>query len=145
MKRQVEIEDTLDEIIENVKSDVKNLFDSFMNDNPDQEEALDLYNELDYDGSVHEIVDSSVPIYTGEINDLFYLYGNQFETAFDDAGIGEKNDEGWPNGWKVAAIYCYIEQEIAEWYEQEKDDLYEEWRSKHPLNDGEEESEEVTV
>lgn len=145
MKRQIEIEDTLDEIIESVKSDVKDLVDSFMNDNPDNEESPDLYNELDYDGSFHELIDSAVPIYTSEINDLFYLYGNQFETAFDDAGIGEKNDEGWPNGWKAAAIYCYIEQEIAEWYEQEKDDLYEEWRSKHPLNDGEEESEEVTV
>lgn len=141
MKRQIEIEDTLDEIIESVKSDVKDLFNSYMKDNPDCEESPDLYNDLDYDGSFHEIVDSAVPVYTGEINDLFYLYGSDFEDAFDNAGIGEKNDEGWPNGWKAAAIYCYIEQEIAEWYEENQDDLYDEWRSQHP----QEESEEVTV
>lgn len=145
MKRQIEIEDTLDEIIEGVKDDLKDLFDAYMRDNPDQEEVPDLYNELDYDGSFHEIVDSSVPLNTGEINDLFYLYGNQFEDAFDNAGIGEKNDDGWPAGWKAAAIYCYIEQEISDWYEGNKEDLYEEWKSKNPLPEDEEGTEEVTV
>jgi len=67
-----------------------------------------------------------VPIYTREIEDLFYLYGNEFERAFDDAGIGDKDDDHWPSGWKAAAIYCYIEQEVAEWFNDNIDDIFDE-------------------
>ena len=123
VKRNVEIEDNLDEIIESVKDDVKDLATEWIKEN---EEKPDLYNDLDYDGSFHEIVDSAVPVYTSEITDLFYLYGNDFEEAFDNAGIGDKDDEHWPSGWKAAAIYCYIEQEISEWFNDNIDDIYDE-------------------
>lgn len=136
MRRIIEIDDTLDEIIEGVKSEMKALFMAFMNENPDYEEPPDL-SDLDDEGAVHEIIDSAVPVYTGEIVDLFYLYGDEFEAAFDNAGIGEKNDDNWPSGWQAAAIYCYIEQEVSEWYEQNRGDLYDEWRSQHPLEESE--------
>lgn len=123
-KRTIEIEDTLDEIIESVKDDVKELIIQWIKDN---DEKPDLYNDIDYDGSFHEIVDGSVPVYTSEINDLFYLYGNEIEDAFDNAGIGDKDDEHWPSGWKAAAIYCYIEQEVSEWYNDNIDDIYDEY------------------
>jgi hypothetical protein len=74
--KTIEIEDTLDEIIEGVKDEVKDLIIDWIKDN---NEKPDLYNDLDYDGRFHEIVDGSVPIYTSEINDLFYLYGNEFK------------------------------------------------------------------
>jgi len=136
-KRNVEIDDTLDEIIDSLKDDMKNMVEEYLNDNPDLDEAPDLYNDLDYDGRYHELIDGAVPIYTGEINDLFYLYGNDFEQAFDDAGIGEKSDEGWPMGWKAAAIYCYLDQEIAEWYNDNSSDLFDEWKEKHPVKEEE--------
>lgn len=123
MKRNVEIEDNLDEIIESAKDDVKDLAVEWIKEN---NEKPDLYDDLDYSGSFHEIVDSVVPIYTGEINDLFYLYGDDFEQAFDNAGIGDKDDEHWPMGWKAVAIYCYIEQEVAEWFNDNIDDIYDE-------------------
>jgi hypothetical protein len=122
MKRTIEIEDTLDEIIDSVKEDVKNLAIEWIKDN---DEKPDLYNDLDYNGSFHEIVDGAVPVYTYEINNLFYLYGDEFVQAFDNAGIGDKNDE-WPSGWKAAAIYCYIEQEVSEWFNDNIDDIYDE-------------------
>jgi hypothetical protein len=122
-KRTIEIEDTLDEIIESVKDDIKDLAVEWIKEN---NEKPDLYNDLDYDGSFHEIVDGSVPIYTSEINDLFYLYGNEFEEAFENAGIGDKDDEHWPSGWKAAAIYCYIEQEVSEWFNDNIEDIYDE-------------------
>jgi hypothetical protein len=131
-KRTIEIEDTLSEIEESLQSDLRDIVIEYLNDNPDLDEAPDLYNDIGYNGSFHELVDGSVPIYTGEINDLFYLYGNDFEEAFDNAGIGEKNDEHWPMGWKAAAIYCYLEQEAAEWYEENKEDIYDEWKEQHP-------------
>jgi hypothetical protein len=89
-----------------------------------------LNNDLDYSGAIHEIIDGSVPIYTKEIEDTFYLYGNEIEQVFDDAGIGNKEDKGWPMGWKAAAIYCYIEQQVAEWYHDNAQDLFEDWQEK---------------
>ena len=132
VKRTIEIEDTLKEIIDSLQDDIKDMVIDYLNDNPDLDEAPDLYNDLDYDGRFHELIDGSVPIYTREIEDLFYLYGYEFEQAFDDAGIGDKKDECWPMGWKPAAIYCYLEQEIAEYYGSNKDDIYDEWREKKP-------------
>jgi hypothetical protein len=136
-KRNVEIDDTLDEIIDSLKDDMETMTEEYLNDNPDLDESPDLYNDLDYDGRYHELIDGAVPIYTGEINDLFYLYGNDFEDAFDNAGIGEKSDEGWPMGWKAAAIYCYLDQEIAEWYNNNSSDLFDEWKEKHPVKEEE--------
>ena len=121
MKRQVEIEDTLDERVQNAIDEVQELLEQYIKDNPD-DGVPDLYNDLDYSGSVHEIIDSSVPIYTGEIEDTWYLYGNELERAYDDAGIGSNPRES--NG--MAAIYFYIEQQVAEWYNDNAEDIYEE-------------------
>lgn len=126
--KTVEIEDNLDDIIEGVKDEVKDLAIEWIKDNG---EKPDLFNNLDYDGSFHDIVDSAVPVYTSEINDLFYLYGDDFEEAFDNVGIGDK-DDSWPNGWKAAAIYCYIEQEVAEWFDDNIDDIFEEVMESNP-------------
>jgi hypothetical protein len=121
--RIVEVEDNLVEIIDGVKDEIKDLIIDYIKENG---EAPDLYNDLDYDGSFHDIVDGAVPVYTSEINDLFYLYGDEMEEAFDNAGIGSKDDPCWPMGWKAAAIYCYIEQEVSEWFQENIDDIFEE-------------------
>ena len=121
-KKMVEIEDNLDEIIEGVKDEIKDLIIEYIKENQEKPDLCD----LDYSGSLHEIIDSSVPIYTSEIDGLFYLYGNEFEQAFDNSGIGDKEDKNWPMGWKPAAIYCYIEQEVNEWFNDNIDDIYDE-------------------
>ena len=126
MKRQIEIDDTLSEILEATEADVKQVLFEYL----DAHDGLPNLGDLDYGGAIHEIIDSAVPIYTSEQNDLWYLYGCDFERAFDDAGIGEKDDDSWPMGWKPAAIYCYIEQHVADWYDENLDDLMSEWREK---------------
>jgi hypothetical protein len=130
-KRNIEIEDNLDEIIESARDDVKEVIKTYIEEN----ETKPDYSDLDYDGSLHEIFDGAVPIHTGEINDLFYLYGNEFEEAFDKAGIGDKDDEHWPMGWKPAAIYCYIEQEINNDLDEMIDESWEEWEEKQPKDE----------
>jgi hypothetical protein len=130
----IEIEDNLDEIVSSAKDDVKQEIKNYIEENHEKPDYLD----LDYNGALHEIFDSAVPIYTGEINDLFYLYGNDFEEAFDNAGIGDKDDEHWPMGWKPAAIYCYIEQEVVNDLDEMIDELYEEWEEKQPKEETEE-------
>lgn len=130
--RTVEIEDSLQERIDSAIEDVKQELIDYLESNPDKDETPDLGNDLDYSGAIHEIIDSSVPIYTGEINDTWYLYGSECEEAFDYAGIGEKVDANWPCGdWRMPAIYCYIEQKVSEWYHNEAEGVFEQWRSEH--------------
>jgi len=130
MKRTVEINDTLQDCVDSAIESVKDELVSYLDSNPDTDETPDIGNDLDYSGAIHEIVDGSVPIHTREINDIFYLYGDEIEQAFDDAGIGNKDDKGWPMGWKAAAIYCYIEQQVNEWYRSNADDVFSEWQDK---------------
>lgn len=133
-KRTIQIEDNLDEIVQSAIDDTKELMLSFLDDNPDRADDREppcLSNDLNYSGSFHEIIDSAVPIYTKEIEDLFYLYGDDFERAFDNQfGSKSKTDEGWPMGWKPAAIYCYIEEQVAEHYRNNAEDWVEEWKAK---------------
>lgn len=131
MKRNIEIDDTLPDRVQGAIDDVRQCLIDYLNENPDTDKTPCISNDLDYSGTVHEIIDGSVPIYTKEIEDTFYLYGSECEQAFDDAGIGEKDDSKWPMGWKPAAIYCYIEQKVHEWYRSNADDVFEEWKEKN--------------
>jgi hypothetical protein len=133
MKRTIEVEDTLQDCVDSAIEDVRAELVSYLEQNPDTDETPDLGNDLDYSGAVHSIVDGAVPIYTSEIRDIFYLHGDDVEQAFDFAGIGTKEDEGWPMGWKAAAIYCYIEQQVAEWYQSNAKDIFDEWREKQEV------------
>jgi hypothetical protein len=126
--RQIEIEDNLQEIIDSCIDDLKDMIISYLNDNPDLDEAPGLFNDIDHNGAFNELIDGAVPIYTGEINGLWYLYSDEFEEAFDNAGLGSADDF---DNYKQVAIYCYLEQEISLWYEENKDDIYDEWKSKH--------------
>jgi len=130
MKTSIEINDTLQDRVASAIEDVKAELLEYLDSNPDTEETPDLGNDLDYSGRIHEIVDGAVPIYTKEINDIMYLHGDDVERAFDDAGIGSKDDKGWPMGWKPAAIYCYIDQKVYEWYRNEAGEIFAEWKAK---------------
>lgn len=127
-KRNVEIEDTLQERVDSAIEDVKAKLLSYLDDNPDLDGPPELHNDLDYSGAIHEIIDGSVPIYTKDIDDTWHLYGSDCEKAFDDAGF--EKDGNWPMGWQAAAIYCYIEQEVASWYHDNAQEIYDEWREK---------------
>jgi hypothetical protein len=131
-KITVEIDDTLPDRVQSAIDGVKAELLNYCEENkPDK--LPDLGNDLDYSGAIHEIIDGSVPIYTKELTDTWYLYGDKCEQAFDDAGIGEKVDgAGWPMGWKAAAICCYIEQQVHEWYSENAKAVFEAWKAKQP-------------
>lgn len=129
--RTVLIDDTLQDCVDSAVDSVKDALLEYLASNSDTDKTPDIGNDLDYSGTIHEIIDGSVPVYTAEIADIFYLHGDEVEQAFDDAGIGEKRDgAGWPMGWKAAAIYCYIEQQVHDWYRANADDVFGEWREK---------------
>ena len=125
-KKTIEIDDTLEERLESAIEDVKNELESYLDDNePDSLPCLQ--NDLNYSGAIHEIIDGSVPVYTKEINDAWYLHGSELEEAYDDAGVGNNPREN--NG--MAAIYYWIEQQVNEWYSDKAEDIFEEWKVKH--------------
>jgi hypothetical protein len=125
-KRTVEIEDSLQDRVDSATDDVKAELLSHLDQNPDTDETPDLGNDLDYSGAIHEIVDSSVPIHTKEIEDTWYLHASELEEAYENAGVGDNPREN--NG--MAAIYYYISDSVHEWYRNNADEIFEEWKEK---------------
>lgn len=41
-------------------------------------------------------------------------------------------------GWKAAAIYCYIEQEVNEWYSENAEEIFDEWKETHAATEASE-------
>ncbi len=124
-KRAIEIEDSLDERVESAIDDVRQELLNYLKDNPDTDELPDLGNDLDYSGAIHEIVDGSVPIYTSEIGDTWYLHAWELEEAYENAGVGENPREN--DG--MAAIYYYIYDKVYEWYQDKAQDVFDEWKA----------------
>ena len=133
--RTVEIEDSLQERVDSAIEDVKNELLGYLESNPDTDKTPCINNDLDYSGAIHEIVDGSVPIYTKEIEDTWYLYSSELEEAYENAGCGDNPREN--NG--MAAIYFYIMDKVQEWYNDNADDVFNEWKEKQPKEEEPEE------
>jgi len=116
-KRTVEIEDDLQERIDNACEEVKAYATERMKEDK-LDEAPD-FGDLDYSGRVHEIVDSYVPVYYSAIDSLWFLYSSEFTEAYENAGIGDNPREN--DG--MTAIYFYIWEQVAEWYEKNREGI----------------------
>ena len=108
MKRTIEVEDNLQETVENCKEELFDDFIEFIIDNPDIAD-FDMYYQQSGADRMNEIVDSNTPIYYSEIDGLYYLYGNKFDEAYSNAGIGDGSEDNH----RQVAIYCYLEQETS--------------------------------
>jgi hypothetical protein len=107
--RTIQIEDDLDDRIEGVVDELLLiLFDEIKDDVDLYSTFADFIERLDYDGTLHEYVDSATPIYTSDIEGLFYLYSGELEQAYDDAGCYDEK----PDNYQAVCIYFYIEQEV---------------------------------
>jgi hypothetical protein len=104
MEKKVKIDDTLEERIFDVFYEIKEHFINWLEDNQDCTDFEEYYQECGCD-NVFECSDSSTPIYTTEIDDLWYLYSSEFLEALDFAGF-DTNSENLCQ----TAIYCYISQ-----------------------------------
>ena len=135
MKRTIEINDTLQDTVDQCIEDTKELLLEWLQNNPESDiseptETPCLHNDLDYDGRFHEIIDGNTPIYYSEIDTIFYLHGHLCEDAFENAfGPEAKTEDGWPCGWKAAAIYQYLSDKTSEWYNENADSITEEHNS----------------
>lgn len=123
MKRTIEINDVLQDQVDSAIEDVRQCLLDYLKEN-DCSELPDLGNDLDYDGSIHQIVDSAVPIYTYDIKCAWFLYENELTEAYENAGVGDDAHEG--DG--MTAIFFYIDQAVREWYDANAEDVFDEWR-----------------
>jgi len=135
MERTLKVDDTLQDCVDGAIEEVKDVLENFLKENPDTSETPDMGNDLDYSGRIHEIVDGSVPVYYHEIDTAWYLHGDALEEAYENAGIGDNPREN--SG--MVAVYCYIEQAVQEWYQDNAEDIFDEWREKQDAKAEEEE------
>lgn len=127
MQTTITLDDTLQECVDGAIEETKRTLLEYLEENPDLDPDTDetpcLSNDLDYDGRIHEIVDSAVPIYTQEIKTAWFLHGDELEEAYENAGVGEnpRDNDG------MAAIYFYISEKVGEWYYENADEIFERW------------------
>jgi len=126
----------LDNLIDLVQEETERLLIEYCEEN-ECDDLPCLSNDIDYSGGFHEMIDSSVPVYTNEITEIFYRsgVGDEIEQVFEDSfGAEAKTDKGWPNGWKAAAIYSYLEQEAWQWWNDNAQDAFDTWRTEFDAN-----------
>lgn len=110
MKRTIEIDDTLQENVESCQEQLLERLVEYVTDNTDVTDFDEFYQQCAAD-AVHEIVDSTTPIYHHEINSTYYLHGSDLDEAFDRAGISTRDE---CNDYAQTAIYCYLSEKTHE-------------------------------
>lgn len=123
VKRTIEIDDNLDEIVEGHKEEILNNFIDWLNENPDVDD-FDVYYQKQGCDFIHESADSCTPVYYSNIDGLYYLYGGEFEESYKNAGMGE----GTEYNHRQVAIYCYISDKGFE-FQREIQEKFEEWKA----------------
>ena len=110
MERTVKMEDSLYELRDDVVEEVVSAYKEWAKENPDEDSDTFWNQEMDSDGTFHELVDSSTPIYYSEIDSNFYLHSDELEEAYDDSGCYDKK----PDNYKQVCIYFWLEQNARE-------------------------------
>ncbi len=127
MKRTVEIEDDLQERVQDAIEEVKDLLLEWLGknvkDRNEKPKVPDLQGDLNYDGQVSEIIEGCAPVYTREVQNVWYFYWDLLEEAYEKAGNGSNPRENYGR----TAILRYIEQEVAKWYQDFADDIVKKW------------------
>ena len=107
-ERTITIKDDLKDRVEGVLDEIRDLIRDYIEENSiDDADNLEL-SDLDNSGAIHELIDGAVPVYYSDIDALWYLYKDEFTTAYENAGIGSDPLEN--NG--MTAIYCYISEAV---------------------------------
>lgn len=123
MSLTVQLTDRLPELIDSAWEQICDLLrDHFVEHGGD---LPCLHNDLDYSGAVSEIIDTTVPIYCAQLNELAYFHSDAATAALIDTFGSTAGD--WPNGTFAAGLYTLIEQGINEKWHDDAEDLWQEW------------------
>ena len=127
----IEIETDLSDLVSSTIEEVKRSIAWLLKENEIAEtmSKYDIIDVLEYDGTLHEIIDGSVPVYTAQLKALMFVHEFDLMEAFENAGIctvdeGLKNPDSYILGLEGVAIFCYIEQEVNEWIEDDLEDWF---------------------
>ena len=129
-KRTVEIEDNLEETVKDLKEEILDNFKEYFKENTDIGD-FDTYYQAQGGDFVHEASDSNTPIYYSEIDGLYYLYGDEFDEAYNNAGIGDGNEKNH----RQVAIYCYLSEQGFD-YLRELETAFDEWLADAETEEG---------
>lgn len=118
-----QLTDRLPEIIDSTWNDVVDLLKTYFVEHGGDLPCL--HNDLDYSGDVTSLIDSAVPIWTSQLNELVYFHHDAAIAALREQFGSADGD--WPSGAFAAGIYTLIEQGVSERWHDEAEDLWQEW------------------
>ena len=127
----IEIETDLSELVSSAIEETKRSIAWLLKENEIDEtmDKHDIIDVLEYDGTLHEIIEGCVPVYTAQLKALMFVHEFDLMEAFDNAGICTvdevlNNPDSYILGLEGVAIFCYIEQEVNEWIEDDLEDWF---------------------
>ena len=127
----IEIETDLSDLVSSTIEEVKRSIAWLLKENEIDEtmSKYDIIDVLEYDGTLNEIIDGSVPVYTAQLKALMFVHEFDLMEAFENAGICTvdevlKNPDSYILGLEGVAIFCYIEQEVNEWINDDLEDWF---------------------
>ena len=127
----IEIETDLSDLVSSAIEEVKRSIAWLLKENEIDEtmDKHDIIDVLEYDGTLNEIIDGSVPVYTAQLKALMFVHEFDLMEAFNNAGICTidevlKNPDSYILGLEGVAIFCYIEQEVNEWINDDLEDWF---------------------
>jgi hypothetical protein len=118
----VEIERDLNELEGAAIDEIKRSIEWFVSEGEIEKDAQvdDINERLEYDGTKHEVIDGCIPVYTHQLEALFFVHKWDLMEAFNDAGICTvdevlNNPDSFQLGLEGVAISCYIENSVNQW------------------------------
>lgn len=127
----VEIRKDLSERVEDTIEEIKRAIGWLVEENEIDEsmDKHDIGDVLEYDGTLHQIIEGEVPIANYDLDALFFVHKRELLDAFHDAGIGTvdevlNNSESFGRGLEGVAIFCYIEQKVNDWIHDDLEDWF---------------------
>ncbi len=110
MKRTIEIEDTLQENVDSCKEQILDRLVRYVEENSDVSD-FDEFNHNCGSDAVLEIIDNHIPTRYREIDSTYFLYKNELNEAFDNAGISTREE---CDNYEQTAIICYLSEKTHE-------------------------------
>jgi len=121
VREYVEVKHSLDDLVKSAIESVKEFFIyEVENKNLNKEDNLTLdclIDAIEYNGDLHNIIDSEVPIYTHEIRNLFFINEWALVESLEYSGfeILKPTDDNY----KQICIFSYIDMAVNTWLSEE--------------------------
>tara|TARA_R100001463_G_scaffold97607_1_gene152096 strand:+ start:729 stop:1184 length:456 start_codon:yes stop_codon:yes gene_type:complete len=125
-EEHISVNQSLDDLVKSAIESVKEFFIyEVENKNLNKEDNLTLdclRDSIDYNGDLHNIIDSEVPIYTHEIRSLFFINEWALVEALEYScfEILKPTDENY----KQICIFSYIDMAVNNWVSEELENWF---------------------